>query len=76
VLFAPHQFPWTVLAGELAARFVRTIVRVQPCLEVVRVADVKPPLRIPDNVDPIHDTQYEVTREWLQRQGSNLQPAG
>ena len=69
--FTPHQLPRAVLAREFAVELVQSVVRAKPTLEVVSVADIEMTRRILEDVNPIH-----WRKDWLQRQGSNLQPAG
>ena len=65
------KFPWTVLASEFPVCLLGSVMGVQAGGQVVCVADVKLACRILEDVNPKHGEE-----KWLQRQGSNLQPAG
>ncbi len=73
MFFPPHQFPRAVLAGELAMGWPSVVVGLKALRQVFRVTDVEVALGILKDIHVAHGAAKE---KWLQRQGSNLQPAG
>src|SRR2546427_538365 len=78
MLLAPHQFPWAVLPCKFAHHAVLAVVRIDACIQIIGVPNVKPAVRILQDIDPEPKTDNHAASKlkWLQRQGSNLQPAG
>ena len=72
VFFAPNQFPRAIFPREFAHYLIGAVVRLKPAIEVIRVSDIELAGRVLEYVHPIHNR----FAKWLQRQGSNLQPAG
>src|SRR5947208_3006284 len=75
MLLAPHQFPLSLLSFKFFLLSFLAVIRNLHSFPTRRSSDLKPAVRILQDIDPEPKTDNHAASKlkWLQRQGSNLQ---
>src|SRR5437773_1990734 len=78
ILLSLHQFPWPVLTSTLFPYTTLFRSRIDACIQIIGVPNVKPAVRILQDIDPEPKTEdQESTRlKWSQIKSSNVELGG